>query len=88
VPVPPPAKALGRGAGGGGSRDVVVFAAGHRLVVVQGGLEFAESVVAMDSLTGKVEQIVEAKSGVYGSSSGQNPWRVVSGNMHRRGSFW
>ena len=88
VPVAPPAIVLGRGVGGGSSRDVVVFAAGHHVVVVQGGLEFAESVVAMGSLTGKVEQIVEPKGGVYSSSNGQNPWRVVSGSMHRRASVW
>lgn len=88
VPVVPRAMALGRGVGGSGSKDVVVFAAGHRVVVVQGGLEFAEGVVAVESLTGKAEQIVEAKGGVWSSSNGQNPWRVVSGSMHRRGSVW
>jgi hypothetical protein len=80
VPVAPPAIALGRGVGGGGSRDVVVFAAGHRVVVVQGGLEFAESVIAVGSLTGKGD--------AYISSNGQNPWKVVSGSMHRRASVW
>ena len=66
----------GRGSPAGGGRDVVAFAAGHRLVVVRGGLEFSESVaIASNEVLGR---------GV----GGQNVWDVVVGSMHRRSSNW
>ncbi|KAH6621487.1 hypothetical protein B0J18DRAFT_227999 [Chaetomium sp. MPI-SDFR-AT-0129] len=82
------------GAGGsGGGKDVVVFSAGSGVVVVQGGLEFVENVVAAgagaetgDLADGVVEQRADPSMGC--SLVGLTPWRVVSGSMHRRGSGW
>jgi hypothetical protein len=84
VAVPPSTAAPGRG-GGAGSRDVVVFAAGHRVVVVQGGLEFAESVVLGSAA---VASAGEVRVGDNKGVAGLNHWSVVAGSMHRRTSVW
>ncbi|KAK4118645.1 hypothetical protein N657DRAFT_659477 [Parathielavia appendiculata] len=62
------------GRGGSKPSDLVVFAAGPRLVVVHGGLGFSESVVAAGAMDGR--------------GAGQELWKVVSGSMHRRSSNW
>ncbi|KAK4235181.1 hypothetical protein C8A03DRAFT_46637 [Achaetomium macrosporum] len=75
------------GRGGSGSREVVAFAAGPRVVVVQGGLEFSELVAAPGAPGGNGDLSNVADFG-GGGFAAQNPWRVVSGSMHRRSSNW
>ncbi|AEO67579.1 uncharacterized protein THITE_2150738 [Thermothielavioides terrestris NRRL 8126] len=62
-------------------RDIVAFANGHRLVVIHGGLEFAEDVVASVSMSG-------VGGGLGNGNTSQHVWSVVSGSMHRRSSNW
>jgi hypothetical protein len=96
----PAARTTGAGAGAGMSagvgaapgRDMVVFAAGSRVIVVQGGLEFAEGVVSAAS-DGVFGQGVGGGVGHFGAGQGlggmaQGVWKVVSGGMHRRASAW
>jgi hypothetical protein len=76
------------GRGGSGARDVLAFAAGPRVVVVQGGLEFSESVAVWSPHGDSAE--LHATAGELGGSrfAGQNLWHVVAGSMHRRSSNW
>lgn len=64
----------------------VAFANGHRVVIVKGGLEFAESLVA--ARTGEGDWQLSMVGGGSGGASGQPLWKLVSGTMHRRASSW
>lgn len=67
------------------SRDVA-FANGHSIVVVKGGLEFVESLVA--TRTGQGDGQLSRLGGGLGGTGGQLVWKTVSGTMHRRASNW
>ena len=67
------------------SRDVA-FANGHSIVVVKGGLEFVESLVAIR--TGQDDGQLSRLGGGLGGTGGQPVWKTVSGSMHRRASNW
>ncbi|KAK1761729.1 hypothetical protein QBC33DRAFT_564472 [Phialemonium atrogriseum] len=72
----------------GRSRDVA-FADGHRVVVVKGGLEFSETVVAARMAPGSGHSHRGGgSSGGVGGNNGQHVWEPVSGSMHRRASNW
>lgn len=67
------------------------FGAGHRVVLVQGGMDFSET-VTLDS-SGRASR----PEGVRGTtdtgkppakSSSDQQWTVVSGSMHRRSPIW
>ncbi len=75
-----------------GSRHVV-FAHGHRIMVVKGGLEFSEHVAAAGTARGIRQEAPAAPGGEAGNmdrgrSAGQQFWELVSGSMHRRASNW
>lgn len=66
------------------SRDAVVIAYGHRIVVLKGGFEFWENVVAADpteSLAGRQHPHGGPNNGL---PVGHLVWNVVEGSMHRR----
>lgn len=81
---PNPSAAATPGRAGGGTRDVV-FAVGHRLVVVKGGLDFSENVNAPAVSTSPIITNEYVRPSAAG---GQYRWNVVSGSMHRRSSAW
>lgn len=67
------------------------FVAGHRVVLVQGGLDFSET-VALGS-PGRVSRFgnvnsSEEKVRPLGKAPSAQQWTVVSGSMHRRSSNW
>ena len=65
------------------SQDIF-FATTHRLIVVKGGLEFSEEVELAHELP-----INSALQGsVISSGATHYGWKLVSGNMSRRGSNW
>jgi WD40 repeat protein len=68
------------------SRDFV-FASGHCVVVVKGGLEFSESVAAGAAMAMVPENGHSHAGGggvPGGGADGQHVWKLVSGSMHRR----
>jgi WD40 repeat protein len=71
-----------------GSQDVV-FASGHRLIVVKGGLEFSESVSASEIVPwgGHSDGTSHAVSGGR-ALGGHYDWKIISGSMHRRTTNW
>lgn len=69
------------------------FAARHRITIVQGGMEFLETVTM--SATNAGRKLIAQKrfspgggSPTSGTASNGHQWTVVSGSMHRRSSNW
>lgn len=69
-----------------GSRDVVAFVVGSKVVVVHGGLDFSVDVALVGTGTSKYMSTTAGE--FVGGAFGQNLWQVVSGSMHRRSSNW
>ena len=72
------------------SRDFV-FASGHRVVVIKGGMEFSESVTVGAATTvvpGNGHSHGGGGGAAGGGAGGQHVWKLVSGSMHRRASIW
>lgn len=70
------------------------FVSGHRLVIVEGGLEFSET-ITVSGKAGTRSGTVPRDSPTAGrvsptpkSTSMGQQWTVVSGSMHRRASNW
>ena len=63
------------------------FVAGHRVVLVQGGLDFSETVTLGSSERVSRSEEVKANQTLTKYSANQQ-WTVVSGSMHRRSTNW
>lgn len=77
------------------------FAAGHRVIIIEGGMEFSET-IALNTNTARIgSRVLIDKKEAHEASSPTNSspttgipllhdshWTVVSGSMHRRSSNW
>jgi hypothetical protein len=71
----------------------VAFVSGHRVVLVEGGMEFSETVTLNTTNHAKPRVITNnddrAEEGVSPTHvGGTSDWTVISGSMHRRASNW
>lgn len=78
--------------GRGGASFGFVF--GHRIIIVEGGMEFSEIITTSDVVNKRADStstdvtITKSYSPLLKGTSGDQPWTVVAGSMHRRASNW